>query len=201
MATNVERNLVESNIAIATRLWAGATVFFFLGPFFAYVYLRSLDSAGMWRPAGLDPPQGYGAAIVLLTVASAVALVLASRAWGSPRGRASLPLVAVALVLGLGAVALQIAEYAQLGFGPTDGGYASVFVAWTGLAALFTLVTMVWLETVLAYCLRSGRRTSIAADDLDSPAAFVGPRLAALGFYWAFLAGLSVVMWIVLYLF
>jgi heme/copper-type cytochrome/quinol oxidase subunit 3 len=200
MATSADQDLVASNIGVGTRLWAGATVFFFLGPFFAYVYLRSLDSAGLWQPVDVDPPQGLGAAIMLLTVASGVALVLASRVSGSSRDRAWLPLVALALVLGLGAVTLQIVEYARLEFGPTDGGYASVFVAWTGLTALLTLVTMVWLETLLAYGLRSRRRTSSSADDADNPSALIQPRLTALAFYWAFLAALGVVMWIVLYL-
>jgi heme/copper-type cytochrome/quinol oxidase subunit 3 len=196
MATSADQDLVPRNIAVGTQLWAGATVFFFLGPFFAYVYLRSLDSAGLWRPAGVDPPQGFGAAIMLLAVASSVALVLAARASGTPRNRVWL--LAVALVLGLAAVALQIVEYAQLEFGPTDGGYAGVFVAWTGLTALFTLITMIWLETFLAYELRSRKRPSTSAGDPDSPA--MRPRLTALAFYWAFLAALGVVMWIVLYL-
>lgn len=195
MSTSADRDLVATNIAVGTRLWAGATVFFFLGPVFAYVYLRSLDSAGLWRPDGVDPPQGFGAAIMLLAVASGVALVLAARASGSSKDRAWLVLVVLALVLGLGAVALQIVEYVRLGFGPTDGGYASVFVAWTGLTALLTLATMVWLETLLAYGLRSRKRASTSADDTD-----VQPRLTALASYWAFLAALGVVMWVVLYL-
>ena len=200
MAMGANRDLVARNIAVATRLWAGATVFFFLGPFFAYAYLRSLDSAGLWRPAGVDPPQDFGAAIMLLAAASGVALVLAARDSDAPRNRPWLMLVTLSLVLGLGAVALQIVEYARLGFGPTDGGYAGVFVAWTALTALLTLVTMIWLETLLAYELRSRKRTSTPGDDPDGPSALIQPRLRALAFYWAFLSALGVVMWIVLYL-
>jgi heme/copper-type cytochrome/quinol oxidase subunit 3 len=178
-------DLVARNLAVGTRLWAGATMFVFLGPFFAYLYLRSLNTAELWRPAGIDPPQALGAAIVALIVASAVVLALAAHR--SQPGGPSMLLVAVSLVLGLGAVALQIVAYARLGFGPTDGGYASVFVAWTGLSSLFALATMLWLETFLASSLRG---TTDAAP---------GPRLEAFAFYWAFLAGLSVVMWICLY--
>ena len=178
-------DLVARNIAVGTRLWAAATTFAFLGPFFAYLYLRSLNTADLWRPAGIDPPQALGAAIVALTVASAVVLALASHR--SRPGGPSLLFVAVSLALGLGAVALQIVAYARLGFGPTDGGYASVFVAWTGLSSLFALATMLWLETFLASSLRG------ATDGAR------GPRMEAFAFYWAFLAGLSVVMWICLY--
>jgi heme/copper-type cytochrome/quinol oxidase subunit 3 len=177
--------LVAKNLAVGLRLWAGATTFVFFCPFFAYFYLRSLDSAGMWRPAGVDPPQGFGAAIVTVIVLSGVVLLLASRA----RESSWLPLVALSLALGLAGVVVQCVEYARLGFGPTDGSYASVFVAWTGLNAVFVLGTMLWLETLLAYGLRS--RGSLPV---------VRPRLEALGFYWAYLAGLAVVMWVVLYL-
>jgi heme/copper-type cytochrome/quinol oxidase subunit 3 len=178
--------LVPKNLAVGVRLWAGATTFVFFCPFFAYFYLRSLDSAGRWRPAAIDPPQGLGATVMVLIVLSAVALLLASR---QERESAWLPLVAVSLVLGLAGVVVQCAAYTRLGFGPTDGGYASVFVAWTALNALFALGTMLWLETLLAYGLRS-------RDSLP----LVRPRLEALAFYAAYLAGLGVVMWVVLYL-
>ena len=113
-------------------------------------------------------------------------LVLAARS-RRPEGASTLLLV-LSLALGLAAVALQIVAYVRLGFGPTDGGYASVYVSWTGLGALFGLATMLWLETFLASSLRG------AADEAR------GPRLAAFAFYWAFFAGLSVVMWVCLYL-
>lgn len=178
--------LVPKNLAVGMRLWAGATTFVFFCPCFAYFYLRSEDSAGRWRPADIDPPQGHGAAVMVLVLASSVALVLASR---PRRESAWLPLVAASFVLGLAGVVVQCVSYARLGFGPTDGGYASVFVGWTTLNALFVLGTMLWLETLLAYGLRS-------RDSLP----LVRPRLEALAFYWAYLAGLGVVMWVVLYL-
>ena len=176
--------LVPDNLAVGIRLWAGATTFVFFCPFFAYFYLRSLDSADLWRPAGVDPPQAFGLTIVALTVLSSAALWLASR-----RGSSWLPLAGLSLGLGLVAVVVQCVEYAHLGFGPTNGGFASVFVAWTALNALFVLGTMLWLETLLAFGLRTRETSSL-----------VRPRLEALAFYLAYLAGLGVVMWAVLYL-
>ena len=191
---------VVANLAAGTRLWAGATTFFFLGPFFAYFYLRSLNTGDMWRPAHVDPPQSFGATIMVLVVSASVALVLASRAAGSARDRSWKPLVALALVLGLAAVVLQGIEYGRLGFGPTDGGYASVFAAWTGLNAVFVFGTTLWAETLLAYGIRTRHQTPTPGDDLDTPFALIRPRLEALAFYWAYLAALGVVMWAILYL-
>jgi heme/copper-type cytochrome/quinol oxidase subunit 3 len=197
--TTLERepgDVVFRNLAVGARLLAGATTFVFFCPFFAYFYLRSLDSAGMWRPGHVDPPQGLGATITALIVVSSIALLLASR---SAPASAWMPLVALALALGLAAVALQCVAYARLGFGPTDGGYASVFVAWTGLTALFVVGTMLWLETLLAYGLRTRNHLQTPASH-DGPAAVIRPRLEALAFYWAYLAALGVVMWAILYL-
>lgn len=188
---------VAGNLAIGARLSAGATTFAFFCPFFAYLYLRSLDSAGTWRPADVDPPQGLGAAIAALIAVSGIAILLASR---PARASAWLPLVALALASGLAAVALQCIAYARLGFGPTDGGYASVFIAWTGLNAVFVFGTILWAETLLAYGLRTRRETSTPAGDFGGPSALIQPRLAALAFYWTYLAALGVVMWVVLYL-
>ena len=46
----------------------GAIAFFMLAFVFAYFYLRSLNNSHQWRPSGVDPPQRYGLAIVLLFV-------------------------------------------------------------------------------------------------------------------------------------
>jgi heme/copper-type cytochrome/quinol oxidase subunit 3 len=87
--------LLPKNLAVGIRLWAAATTFFFFCPFFAYFYLRSLDSSGRWRPPPVDPPQGLGATVMVLVVLSSVALLLASRSASWP------PLAAVSLVLGM----------------------------------------------------------------------------------------------------
>jgi heme/copper-type cytochrome/quinol oxidase subunit 3 len=193
-------DLVPANLTAGIRLWTGATVFFFLGPFFAYLYLRSLNSLDQWRPVGIEPPQGLGAATVVLTVLSAVALVLADRSFGGAAHRRWLPLGWLAFALGLAAVVPQGIAYFRIGFGPADGGYASVFVVWTALTALFTLATMIWLETLLAYGLRVHDQAEGSNGDPRSASNLIRPRLSALAFYWTFVAGLAAVMWVVLYL-
>jgi heme/copper-type cytochrome/quinol oxidase subunit 3 len=189
-------DVVARNLAVGTRLGAGATTFVFFCPFFAYFYLRSLNEVRTWPPPGVDPPQGTGAAVMVLVLASSLALLLAAR---PARRWAWLPLVALSLVLGLAGVAIQCVEYARLGFGPTDGAYASVFVTWTGLTALFVFGTLLWVETLLAYGLRT-RRTLSRADDPDDALSLIRAGLGALAFYYVYLAGLGVVMWAVLYL-
>ena len=45
---------------------------------------------------------------------------------------------------------LQAIAWSQQGFGPTDGGFASVYFGWTAFLWLFVLLTLFWLETVIA---------------------------------------------------
>ena len=182
--------LQQRNLWVGARLLVSSTVFFFLPFVFAYVYLASLNTSGLWRPAHISPPLGWGIAILLAVVVCA-ALVAWARSELS-RGNATNGrlLASLALLAGLLAVAFQIVEYARLDFGPTDGGFASVFVGWSGLFAATVLGTMVWLEIVVAtaYRSRAGEPGSTASD------------LEGVSFFLTFLAGLGAFTFAVLYL-
>ena len=96
-------------------------------------------------------PLGWGIAIMLAVVVCA-GLVAWARS-ELARGRASasrwLSLVASRRRPRRGRCCRWI-EYTRLDFGPTDGGFASVFVGWSGFFAVVVLGTMVWLETIVA---------------------------------------------------
>lgn len=185
---------------LAGRLLAGAATFFFLAFLFAYFYLRSLNENHMWQPAHVKPDQALGAVVVACVVVSALLAVLAGRQM-KRHSRSWVVSVAVSLTLGLAAVAVQCIEYTVLHFGPTNGGYASVFCAWTGLYAMAVLTTMYWLETQVATELRA-RRTPAAAHhgDIADADLLIAPSLDAAVFFWSYLAGIGVVTWICLYL-
>jgi heme/copper-type cytochrome/quinol oxidase subunit 3 len=178
--------LQERNLWIGARLLAGATILFFLSFLFAYFYLRSFNNNDNWRPGGIDPPGGYGAAIVILFVVSAASFGYAARA--ARGGRPWLGAAGLSLLLGLAGVAMQALEYANLGFGPEDGGYASVFLGWTILFAVFVLPVMYWVETMLATGLRHRGATGYVPAGIDAAA-----------FYWSLLAGIGVISWFILY--
>ncbi len=180
--------LTERIDRIGFRLIASATIMFFLGFVFAYFYLRSLDNSGLWRPAGVDPPTGYGIAIVACFVLSAALFAYASRA--ARAGRGWVAAAGLSLLLALAGCVLQGFEYAHLSFGPQSGGYASVFFGWTALYAVVVLLTMYKVETVFAAGLRNRGRP-----DARPPLGF-----APGAYYWALLVGIGVLAWIVLYL-
>jgi heme/copper-type cytochrome/quinol oxidase subunit 3 len=169
-------------------LAAGATIMFFLAFVFAFFYLRSLDNAGLWKPSGVDAPDGWGVAITACFVASAVVFWLGAVA--APRGRAWIPAAGLSLLLGLAGCALQALEYAHVPFGPESGGYASVFYGWTALYVIVALLAIYRLETVFAAGLRNRRNREYPAP--------IG--LLSGAYFWALFAAIGLLAWILLYL-
>jgi heme/copper-type cytochrome/quinol oxidase subunit 3 len=187
-------------LSVSARLLAGATTFFFLAFLFSYFYLRSLNVDHMWRPAHVKPDAALGVAFVVCVVLSAALAVLAGRAMKS-RASGWIRPATGAIALGLAAIALQCIEYTVQKFGPTDGAFASVFCAWTVFYLIAVLSTMYWLETQVATEIRASRRPAAAADgDIKDPDRLIAPGLDAAVFYWAYLAALGVITYVVLYL-
>ena len=208
------RELAWKNVTTGGHLWASATCFFFIDFLFAYFYLRSVDSGGGWRPNGVDPSLTLGTFFTAALVGAAFATRVGLRHQRAGRRRQWRRAGATALALLVAALGLQIAEWAVQDFGPTQGGYASVFVGWTGFLFLFVLGTTYWVETVLATAIRyrnvpegampppghaSGdpHRT---APDIDDPLSLVRPQLTAVSVYLDVLGIIAVISWIVLYL-
>jgi heme/copper-type cytochrome/quinol oxidase subunit 3 len=206
--------LLGRNLNSAAHLLASATAFFFLAFLFAYLYLRSLNNAHMWKPKHVTPSLTYGTIVMALTVASALLVRLGSLDHRAGRRSQWRLKGAVALAVGVAAIVLQVIEWTSIGFGPSDGGYASVFFGWTAFNVLFIAGTLLWLENLLATAIRY--RTISVGDtpapghasgdpgrlehDVADPLSLLRPGLEALSFYWTFLAGLGVLAWIVLYL-
>ena len=177
----------ERNMAVGARIWAAGIAFFFIAFLFAFVYLRALNSNGLW---GAGKPHhhvhaslGLGIAIlvcVLAGVAAPRAALLRPAFWR--------PAAGAALLLGLAAVALQCWQWAHLGFGPGDGGYASVYLGWTGFFTIFVFGAMYWLETIVATAVRS-----------PAGAAELQPQLAAFSIFWTMLGLVEIAAFVLLF--
>jgi heme/copper-type cytochrome/quinol oxidase subunit 3 len=207
--------ILARNLVSAGHLLASATAFFFLAFFFAYFYLRSLDTAGMWKPKHVDTSVAWGTVVTACIVASAALVRLGLRDHRAENRHAWRLKGAAGLALGLVALVLQVVAWTQQGFGPADGGFASVYFGWTAFLFLFVLCALFWLETVFATSVRyrgwhQGERTVAPGEasgdpgrgghDIRDPISLVRAELVALSFYWTFLAGIAVLTWIVLYL-
>jgi heme/copper-type cytochrome/quinol oxidase subunit 3 len=180
-------DLLARNIRVGSRIWAASQAFFFLAFFFAFLYLRALNTNGLWRGwphHHPSPSMAFGVAILVCVLASASAV--RASVFLSP---ASWRLGAfAALLLALAAVGLQAAQFSSLGFGPTDAAYASVFVGWSGLFILFLLGTSYWLATVIGDVTRAGTMPEVRAAAIDG-----------VGFVLLVLAGVEIAAFILLY--
>lgn len=186
-------------LAVATRLLCGATIFFFLAFLFAYFYLRSINVEHMWHPAHVHPNQILGGAFILCVLGSAALAILSGQRMKRSARNWTAPAIG-AVVLGLAAVVLQCVEYTVQHFGPTNGAYASVFCAWTAFYLIAILATMYWLETQVATELRARREPAPKDGDIKNPDVLIAPGLHAAVFYWSFLAGIGLIMYVTLYL-
>jgi len=204
--------LLGRNLISASYLLAGATAFFFISFVFAYFYLRSLNNGDMWKPGNVDTSVGWGTAVVACYVASALIVRLGLNAHRSLRRDRWRVLGLVALGIGVVGLVLQVIAWTQQGFGPADGGFASVYFGWTAFLFLFVLGTLVWLEMTVATSIRyrnvpSGPEPGDAsgdphrtAHDIREPLSLVRAELVGLSFFWTFLAAIAVVSWVILYL-
>src|SRR5271163_4549904 len=61
------------------RLLIGIYAFAFAALAFAYFYLRSANNEDLWRPGGITAPTGIGAAIMAVSVASALLAIYGER--------------------------------------------------------------------------------------------------------------------------
>ena len=179
------------SITFAAKLWCAATAFFFGAFVFAYFYLKSLNTNHSWVIGRhVHPSLGIGVTVMSLFLLSGLLVWLGSR-----RPVDELTTGVVAIVLALGAIALQFLEYSVLRFGPASGGYASVFFGWTATYALGGLFGVYWIETQIAALYR-GRRS----DWHDADPTLLRTGLAACATVWTFYVGIGVLMFIVLYL-
>jgi heme/copper-type cytochrome/quinol oxidase subunit 3 len=186
------------SLYVAARLLAGASTFFFLAFLFAYFYLRSLNENHMWHPSNVKVDQTLGAVVVGCIVVSALLAIVGGRQMKG-HSRAWVGAVAASLVFGLAAVAVQCVQYTVQHFGPTNGGYASVFYGWTSLYMIAVLTTMYWLETQAATELRARRMPAAARGDIAEADRLIAPGLDAAVFFWSYLAAIGVITWVTLY--
>ena len=176
------------SLTIGAYLIAAAIAFFFVAFLFAFFYLRALNSNGRWAGTNghhVSTTTGSGIAILVCVLVSVVIVRLAVV---ELRGRARpvwWTLAGVGFLLGLAAVAIQCWQYTDMPFGTSEGGYASVYMGWTGFFTIVVFFAMVWLEIILA----TARRTRTASE----------PTLASFWIVWATIGLVQIVAFILLY--
>ena len=187
----------------ATRLAVGGLCFLFGSFVFAYFYLRSINASGRWLGSGYHPPSMLMGTIIMAAVLASAGIQYAALQQ-IKAGRKGLWQIGalVALVLGVGAVVLQILDLLFLPFWPGSSGFSSVFVGFYALFLVVLLAGMIWLETLLARS-RFIPTISFVEQPPTYTEAFAVQRFQAAlsGFtvVWNFLAVVAVLFWVLFY--
>ena len=147
--------ILARNLQVGARMLAAAQAFALLSFVFAYFYLRTLNSNGDWRPRHVNPSGGVGVAMLVCLLGAAFAYWWALQRLGDGTERGWRVWSITSLVLGVAAFVLIIVAFASISFGPTSGGYASVFVGWNALYGVNLLLVLIWLETLVAQSLHT----------------------------------------------
>jgi heme/copper-type cytochrome/quinol oxidase subunit 3 len=195
----------ELNVSwTGARLALGGMSFGFGAFVFAYFYLRSLNSHGMWHPAGFKGPQPWAGAVVmgLIVVSAAVQFVALQRIKAGHKGVWQGG-AAVALVLGLGAIGLQVWELLNLPFSPGSAGFASVFVGATPVFVVVVFGAMVWLEILVSRAARIPAISFVEQPPTYAEAFSVQRFQASLSAFtvvWNYLAVVAILFWVLFYL-
>ena len=186
-----------------SRLALGALSFGFGAFIFAYFYLRSLNTHGMWHPAGLSDPQAWAGAVIMGLIVVSAATQSVVLQW-IKRGNKSAWLAGamVAIVLGLGAIGLQVWQLLNLPFFPGSAGYASVFVGATPVFMVVVFGAMIWLEILIAKARRIPSIFFVEQPPTYAEAFRVQRFQASLSSFtlvWNYLAIIAVLFWVLFY--
>ena len=187
----------------ASRLAIGGLCFLFGSFVFAYFYLRSINSSGRWLGPGFHPPSMLMGTIIMAAVVVSAGIQYAGLQQIKAGHKGPWQILALtALVLGVGAVVLQILELLYLPFWPGSSGFSSVFTGFYPVFLTVVLAAMIWLETLLARS-RFIPTISFVEQPPTYTEAFAVQRFQAAlsGFtiVWNFLAVVAVLFWVLFY--
>jgi heme/copper-type cytochrome/quinol oxidase subunit 3 len=193
--------ILARNLSVGARMMAAAQAFALLAFIFAYLYLRTLNSNGDWRPKHVNPSGGIGAALVACLVLCGLTYAFGVRGLGDGTERGWRGASIASLVFGLGAFGLIIAQFASIRFGPTSGGYASVFVGWHAFFGLNLLLVLGWLEMLVAQSLHTHtQELAPETGDIAAPFEVMRPSGDALAIVLYVALAFGVLGYILLYL-
>jgi heme/copper-type cytochrome/quinol oxidase subunit 3 len=189
---------------VGARLALGGLTFVFGAFVFAFFYLRSLNSHGMWYPAGFHPPQLWsGTLIMAFVVSSAVVQSIVLQGLKAGHKAPWMAGASLALALGLAAVGVQLWQLTNEPFFPGSSGFASVFTGGMPVLAVSVFCVMVWLEILIV---SAGKIPQISF--VEQPPTYTGAfevqrfqaRLSGFTVVWNYLAAVALIFWVLFYL-
>jgi heme/copper-type cytochrome/quinol oxidase subunit 3 len=187
VVVEVDEAMEERTLVLGTRLFLGANTMVMLAMLFAFLFLRSQNYGGMWRPDGIADLSALPMAIVLLLQFGGLVAVRAAHS-AARSGAAWRNLGVAALAIGLVAGGLRVWYQYNLGSGWTinNGTYPAVSEMWLGIFIVEVLIGCVWLFTIVL----PGPRSQDRAATLRN--------LRAFSEFWLYLLIASTLVWLLI---
>jgi heme/copper-type cytochrome/quinol oxidase subunit 3 len=186
-----------------SRLAIGGLAFLFGAFAFAYFYLRSLNSSGRWANTGYHSPSMLlGTIIMLAVLTSAGVHYIGLQQIKAGHKKAWQIWGLTALILGLGAVVIQIIELIYLPFPPGSSGFASVFTGFYPVFVVILLSGLIWLEILLARARFIPAMSFVEQPPMRAEVYAVQrfqANLSAFTTVWNFLALMALLFWFLFY--
>jgi heme/copper-type cytochrome/quinol oxidase subunit 3 len=185
VAYEVDEVMERRTLLLGTRLFLAANTMLMGAMLFAYLYLRSQNNNGMWRPGGIADLSSVAIAVTLLIQLGCLVAAVAAVSTAA-RGGAIRVMASVALVLSIVAGAAHVWVQYNLGNGWTidNGTYTAVSEYWFGILIVEILMGCVWLLSLVV----PGPRAS-------DPAAS-SRHLRAFTEFWAYMLVVSTLVWL-----
>jgi hypothetical protein len=186
------------------RLALGGLTFLFGSFAFAYFYLRSLNSHGMWYPATFTGPRQWSGALVMaLVVGSALVQWLVLQRLKAGHKAPWLLGASLALALGLAAIGVQVWQLLNEPFYPASSGFASVFTGGTAVLVVILFCAMLWLEMLIVAASKIPEISFVELPPTYAEAFAVQrfqARLSGFTLVWNYLAAVAFFFWVLFYL-
>lgn len=162
-------------------IFLASELMFFAGLFAAYFDLRS--QTAVWPPAGVHLDIVMSSIGTALLLTSSMVMILMTRALDRRRSKAAYGWLAVAILCGVGFVAIALFGYAHDTFSISSNAYGSMYYALTGFHLLHVTAGIILLAALFL--------------GLRSPAFQTNHRAAAeaISYYWHFVF----VVWLGIY--
>jgi heme/copper-type cytochrome/quinol oxidase subunit 3 len=186
-----------------SRLALGGLAFLFGAFAFAYFYLRSLNSEGRWANTLYHSPSMLLGTIIMLAVLTSAGVHYIGLQQIKAGHKKTWQIFGLtALILGLGAVTIQIIELIYLPFPPGSSGFASVFTGFYPVFIVILLSGLIWLETLLARSRFIPAMSFVEQPPTTSQVHSVQrfqANLSAFTTVWNFLALMALLFWLLFY--
>ncbi len=179
-------SLLRSPVFLGMVMFIGSEIMLFGSFFTAFFYVRFSHS--QYPFGGFEIPKSGTAINTAILVASSFTMHWALVSAKRNRRLGLIVGLALTLAMGLTFLALQMREYHNLGFVPSDGAFPSTFFALTGLHGMHVFVGATLLTIALVRSIRGHY----------SPDAHLG--LEVTGLYWHFVDVVWIFLFTVVYL-